>query len=109
MPLKLYLLVGLAYSCFFCTDILIRKYSVNANSFSFILKHLEWQTQSPVFVLKKLVPTNLAAWLFLGSLMFYFKSDLNRLTAILFLGIAVLTAPHIGVISSMLQSQKMKA
>jgi len=38
MPLKLYLLVGLAYSCFFCTDILIRKYSVNANSFSFILK-----------------------------------------------------------------------
>jgi Brp/Blh family beta-carotene 15,15'-monooxygenase len=77
-------------------------------SFHSILKHLEWQTQSPVFVLKKLVPTNLAAWLFLGSLMFYFKSDLNRLTAILFLGIAVLTAPHIGVISSMLQSQKMK-
>ncbi len=38
MPLKLYLLVGLAYSCFFCTDILIRKYSVNAHSFSFILK-----------------------------------------------------------------------
>jgi drug/metabolite transporter (DMT)-like permease len=38
MPIKLYLLVGLAYSCFFCTDILIRKYSVNANSFSFILK-----------------------------------------------------------------------
>lgn len=38
MPLKLYLLVGLAYSCFFCTDILIRKYSVNANLFSFILK-----------------------------------------------------------------------
>ena len=38
MPLKLYLLVGLAYSCFFCTDILIRTYSVNANSFSFILK-----------------------------------------------------------------------
>jgi drug/metabolite transporter (DMT)-like permease len=38
MPLKLYLLVGLAYSCFFCTDILIRKYSVNSNSFSFILK-----------------------------------------------------------------------
>lgn len=38
MPLKLYLLVGLAYSCFFCTDILIRKYSVIANSFSFILK-----------------------------------------------------------------------
>jgi hypothetical protein len=50
----------------------------------------------------------LAAWLFLGSLMFYFKSDLNRLTAILFLGIAVLTAPHIGVISRMLQSQKVK-
>ena len=73
-----------------------------------ILKHLEWQTKSPVFVLKKLVPTNFAAWLFLGSLMFYFKSDLNRLTAILFLGIAVLTAPHIGVISSMLQSQKTK-
>ncbi|MFM6954008.1 MAG: EamA family transporter [Sphingobacteriaceae bacterium] len=38
MPIKLYLLVGLAYSCFFCTDILIRKYSVKANSFSFILK-----------------------------------------------------------------------
>lgn len=38
MPSKLYLLVGLAYACFFCTDILIRKYSVNANSFSFILK-----------------------------------------------------------------------
>ncbi len=38
MPLKLYLLVGLAYACFFCTDILIRKHSVNANSFSFILK-----------------------------------------------------------------------
>jgi len=77
-------------------------------SFQSILKHLEWQTKSPVFVLKKLVPTNLAAWLFLGSLMFYFKSDLNRLTAILFLGIAVLTAPHIGVISKMLQSQKIK-
>jgi Brp/Blh family beta-carotene 15,15'-monooxygenase len=75
-------------------------------SFNSILKHLEWQTKSPVFVLKKLVPTNIAAWLFLGSLMFYFKSDLNRLTAILFLGIAVLTAPHIGVISKMLQSQK---
>jgi Brp/Blh family beta-carotene 15,15'-monooxygenase len=75
-------------------------------SFNSILKHLEWQTKSPLFVLKKLVPTNLAAWLFLGSLMFYFKSDLNRLTAILFLGIAILTAPHIGVISKMLQSQK---
>jgi Brp/Blh family beta-carotene 15,15'-monooxygenase len=75
-------------------------------SFNSILKHLEWQTKSPVFVLKKLIPTNLAAWLFLGSLMFYFKSDLNRLTAILFLGIAVLTAPHIGIISRMLQSQK---
>jgi len=77
-------------------------------SFNSILKHLEWQTKSPLFVLKKLVPTNLAAWLFLGSLMFYFKLDLNRLTAILFLGIAILTAPHIGVISKMLQSQKMK-
>ena len=77
-------------------------------SFNSILKHLEWQTKSPLFVLKKLVPTNLAAWLFLGALMFYFKLDLNRLTAILFLGIAILTAPHIGVISKMLQSQKMK-
>lgn len=75
-------------------------------SFKMILRHLSWQTKSPVFVLKKLIPTNVAAWLFLGFLMYYFKSDLNSLIAILFLGIAVLTAPHIGVISRMLNAQK---
>jgi Brp/Blh family beta-carotene 15,15'-monooxygenase len=78
-------------------------------SFKIILNHVSWQTKSPVFVLKKLIPTNVVAWLFLGMLLVYFRSDLNSLLAILFLGIAILTAPHIGVISKMLHSQKMKA
>jgi hypothetical protein len=59
-------------------------------------------------VLKKLIPTNVVAWLFLGVLLDYFRSDINTLLAILFLGIAILTAPHIGVISKMLHSQKLK-
>jgi Brp/Blh family beta-carotene 15,15'-monooxygenase len=77
-------------------------------SFKIILNHVSWQTKSPQFVLKKLIPTNVVAWLFLGVLLVYFKSDLNTLLAILFLGIAILTAPHIGVISKMLYAQKMK-
>jgi Brp/Blh family beta-carotene 15,15'-monooxygenase len=75
-------------------------------SFKIILHHVSWQTKSPQFVLKKLIPTNVVAWLFLGVLLVYFRLDINTLLAILFLGIAILTAPHIGVISNMLQSQK---
>jgi Brp/Blh family beta-carotene 15,15'-monooxygenase len=78
-------------------------------SFKIILHHLSWQTKSSVFVLKKLIPTNILSWLFLGILLIYFRSDLNTLLAVLFLGIAILTAPHIGVISKMLHAQKMKA
>lgn len=77
-------------------------------SFKIIVNHLSWETNSPIVVLKKLIPTNLAAWLFLGVLMYYFKSDVNTLIAILFLGIAILTAPHIGVISKMLHFYKIK-
>jgi Brp/Blh family beta-carotene 15,15'-monooxygenase len=77
-------------------------------SIKIILNHLSWQTKSPLFVLKKLIPTNVVSWLFLGILLVYFRSDLHTLLAVLFLGIAILTAPHIGVISKMLQAQKMK-
>jgi len=66
---------------------------------------LGWSDQSWVFALKKTWLTNLAAFIFIGTMFFFFYGDLNRIIAVLFMSIAVLTAPHIQVISSMLSAK----
>lgn len=66
---------------------------------------LGWSDKSLFYVLKKSWLTNLAALGFILFMLIFFRGDLNRMLAILFMAIAILTAPHIQVISAMLNGQ----
>lgn len=66
-----------------------------------IRKSLEWDKKSWAYLYKKSLITNLAAFLMIAVLLFFFYGDLNRILAILFMSIAILTAPHVQVISNM--------
>ncbi len=71
-----------------------------------IRKSLGWEHQSWLFLFKKSLPTNLAAFIMIASLLFFFYGDLNRILAILFMSIAILTAPHVQVISAIFSGKK---
>lgn len=65
-----------------------------------IKKFLGWQDKSYFFVYQKSWITNGASFLMIAILFFVFSGDLERLLAIFFMAIAILTAPHMKVISS---------
>lgn len=71
-----------------------------------IKKSLGWEEKSWVFVFKKSLPTNLAAFLMITLLGIFFYGDQNRILAILFMSIAILTAPHVQVISASFSGKK---
>lgn len=65
-----------------------------------IKKFLGWQDKSYWFIYQKSWITNGASFLMIAILFLVFKGDLERLLAIFFMAIAILTAPHMKVISS---------
>ena len=64
-----------------------------------IKKFLGWQNKSYLFICRKSWLTNCASFLMIASLFMFFRGDLERLLAIFFMSIAILTAPHMNVIS----------
>lgn len=70
-----------------------------------IKRSLGWADRSWFYALKKSWFTNLTAFVFIALMFIFFYGDLNRMLAILFISIAILTAPHIQVISLMFNKQ----
>jgi Brp/Blh family beta-carotene 15,15'-monooxygenase len=66
---------------------------------------LGWAEKSWLYALKKAWFTNLAAFIFIITMLISLQGDLNRLIAVLFISIAILTAPHIQVISKMFKNK----
>lgn len=66
---------------------------------------LGWTDRSWFYAIKKAWITNLAAFVFIGFMLFYFRGDFSRSMAVLFMCIAILTAPHIQVISRLFQQR----
>jgi hypothetical protein len=64
-----------------------------------IKKFLGWQDKSYWFIYRKSWLTNGLSFLMIGLLFMVFKGNLERLLAIFFMAIAILTAPHMKVIS----------
>jgi Brp/Blh family beta-carotene 15,15'-monooxygenase len=64
-----------------------------------IKKFLGWQDKSYWFIYRKSWLTNGASFLMIAILFAVFQGDLERLLAVFFIAIAVLTAPHMKVIS----------
>ena len=64
-----------------------------------IKKFLGWQNKSYWFICRKSWLTNCASFVMIASLFMFFRGDLERLLAIFFMSIAILTAPHMNVIS----------
>ena len=64
-----------------------------------IKKFLGWQDKSYWFIYRKSWLTNGLSFLMIGLLFVIFKGNLERLLAIFFMSIAILTAPHMKVIS----------
>ena len=64
-----------------------------------IKKFLGWQDKSYWFIYRKSWLTNGLSFLMIGLLFVVFKGNLERLLAIFFMSIAILTAPHMKVIS----------
>lgn len=64
-----------------------------------IKKFLGWQDKSYWFIYRKSWLTNGLSFLMIGLLFIVFKGNLERLLAIFFMSIAILTAPHMKVIS----------
>lgn len=64
-----------------------------------IKKFLGWQNKSYLFIYRKSWLTNSVSLAMIASLFIFFKGDLERLLAIFFMSIAILTAPHMKVIS----------
>ncbi len=64
-----------------------------------IKKFLGWEDKSYWFIYRKSWLTNGISFLMIAVLFLIFKGDLERLLAIFFMSIAILTAPHMKVIS----------
>jgi Brp/Blh family beta-carotene 15,15'-monooxygenase len=64
-----------------------------------IKKFLGWEDKSYWFIYRKSWLTNGASFLMIAILFAVFQGDLERLLAVFFIAIAVLTAPHMKVIS----------
>jgi Brp/Blh family beta-carotene 15,15'-monooxygenase len=64
-----------------------------------IKKFLGWQDKSYWFIYRKSWLTNGLSFLMIGVLFIIFHGNLERLLAIFFMSIAILTAPHMKVIS----------
>lgn len=71
-----------------------------------IRKSLGWEHKPWIYLYQKSLITNLGAWFMILGMLFFFYGDFNRIMAILFIAIAILTAPHVQVISSMLAKNK---
>jgi Brp/Blh family beta-carotene 15,15'-monooxygenase len=71
-----------------------------------IKKFLGWQEKSYGFIYRKSWLTNGASFLMIAILFFVFKGNLERLIAIFFMAIAILTAPHMKVISSFFSKER---
>lgn len=65
-----------------------------------IKKFLGWQNENYFFIYRKSWITIGASFLMIGILFFVFQGNLERLLAIFFMAIAILTAPHMKVIST---------
>jgi hypothetical protein len=64
-----------------------------------IKKFLGWENKNYWFIYRKSWLTNGISFLMIAILFIIFKGNLERLLAIFFMSIAILTAPHMKVIS----------
>ena len=71
-----------------------------------IKKFLGWQDKSYWFIYRKSWLTNGLSFLMIGLLFVVFKGNLERLLAIFFMSIAILTAPHMKVISVLFSKER---
>ncbi len=71
-----------------------------------IKKFLGWQDKSYWFIYRKSWITNGASFLMIAILFLVFMGNLERLLAIFFMAIAILTAPHMKVISSFFSKER---
>lgn len=71
-----------------------------------IKKFLGWQDKSYWFIYRKSWLTNGLSFLMIGLLFLVFKGNLERLLAIFFMSIAILTAPHMKVISVLFSKER---
>ena len=71
-----------------------------------IKKFLGWQDKSYWFIYRKSWLTNGLSFLMIGLLFVIFKGNLERLLAIFFMSIAILTAPHMKVISVLFSKER---
>jgi Brp/Blh family beta-carotene 15,15'-monooxygenase len=71
-----------------------------------IKKFLGWQDKSYGFIYRKSWITNGVSFLMIAILFLVFKGNLERLLAIFFMAIAILTAPHMKVISSFFSKER---
>ena len=71
-----------------------------------IKKFLGWQYKSYWFIYRKSWLTNGLSFLMIGLLFVVFKGNLERLLAIFFMSIAILTAPHMKVISVLFSKER---
>ncbi|MBM3400884.1 MAG: hypothetical protein FJY21_00980 [Bacteroidetes bacterium] len=65
-----------------------------------IKKFLGWENKPYLFIYQKSWLTNTASFAMILILFFVFQGNLERLLAVFFMAIAILTAPHMKVISS---------
>jgi Brp/Blh family beta-carotene 15,15'-monooxygenase len=71
-----------------------------------IKKFLGWQDKSYWFIYRKSWITNGASFLMIAVLFMIFQGNLERLLAIFFMSIAILTAPHMKVISALFSKNR---
>lgn len=71
-----------------------------------IKKFLGWQNKSYAFVYRKSWITNAASLIMILLMFMIFKGNFERLLAVFFMAIAILTAPHMKVISSILSKNR---
>lgn len=71
-----------------------------------IKKFLGWQDKSYWFIYRKSWITNGLSFLMIAILFMVFRGNLERLLAIFFMAIAILTAPHMKVISSFFSKER---
>ncbi len=71
-----------------------------------IKKFLGWQDKSYWFIYRKSWITNGLSFLMIAILFMVFRGNIERLLAIFFMAIAILTAPHMKVISSFFSKER---
>ena len=71
-----------------------------------IKKFLGWQYKSYWFIYRKSWVTNGLSFLMIAILFMVFRGNVERLLAIFFMAIAILTAPHMKVISSFFSKER---